>query len=240
MNTFPERRRIYLMRHGEVTYFEQGRPVPPEGVRLNADGRAQAQAAAQVLADVPIDAAISTGLPRTNETAQLVLGEHNLTIQTVTELQEIRSGHLADFAALSIKDVRRVIVEAFTRPLRPEDQFLMGETFGAFRNRVLPAFRAILADRSWTTLLLVAHGATNRVLLSELLDTDLDSLGHIEQDACCINVIDVAESGYGIVRLMNYTPYNPLKTGLSLTTMERYFLSAQGRDQRSGTAKSDH
>ncbi|RTH99269.1 phosphoglycerate mutase, partial [Thermus scotoductus] len=26
------RRRLLLLRHGEVDYFPQGRPVPPEGV----------------------------------------------------------------------------------------------------------------------------------------------------------------------------------------------------------------
>ena len=45
-----------------------------------------------------------------------------------------------------------------------------------------------------------------------------------EQDAGCINMIDVDEQGFTIVRLLNYTPYNAAKQGLELTTMERYFL----------------
>ena len=32
-----------------------------------------------------------------------------------------------------------------------------------------------------------------------------------------------AKGGYGLVRLLNHTPYNPIKTGLVLTTMEQYF-----------------
>ena len=40
------RRRIYLMRHGSVTYFdENGRPLGSEQVPLNARGEAQALAA---------------------------------------------------------------------------------------------------------------------------------------------------------------------------------------------------
>ena len=40
-----ERRRIYLMRHGAVSYFDDdGRPVPEDSVPLTAEGRAQALA----------------------------------------------------------------------------------------------------------------------------------------------------------------------------------------------------
>ena len=40
------RRRLYLMRHGAVSYFrDDGTPVDPDAVVLNEDGRAQAAAA---------------------------------------------------------------------------------------------------------------------------------------------------------------------------------------------------
>ena len=43
-------RRIYLMRHGAVAYFDDdGRPVAPDDVPLTAEGRRQAQAAGELL-----------------------------------------------------------------------------------------------------------------------------------------------------------------------------------------------
>ena len=44
----------------------------------------------------------------------------------------------------------------------------------------------------------------------------------IEQDNACINIIDVDESPHQrvILRLLNFTHYNPPKDGLWLTTME--------------------
>ena len=46
-----KRRRIYLMRHGSVTYFDkQGKPYLPEQVPLNEIGCAQATAAGKVFA----------------------------------------------------------------------------------------------------------------------------------------------------------------------------------------------
>jgi probable phosphoglycerate mutase len=221
MQTFPTRRRLYLLRHGEVSYFARGRPVPPEGVHLNEHGRAQALAAAQALADAPFDRVVTSGLPRTDETAAIVLGQRALPVETLPALREIRGGRLADIPP---SELRSTFVGALTRRLTADDTFLMGETYGDFRDRVLPAFRALAADTSWSALLLVAHGAVNRVILADVLGLDLHGLGHVEQDAGCINLVDFDEHGYGIIRLVNYTPYNPLKAGMALTTMERYFL----------------
>jgi len=228
MQPFPTRRRLYLLRHGEVSYVDQGRFVPPEGVALNQHGRAQAAEAARALAGVPFDRVVTSGLLRTVETARIVLGDRTLPIDSVPELHEIRGGR---FSHLPPDDLRHTFVEAITRPLQPHDTFLLGETFGDFRERVLPAFHTLLADRSWRTMLAVLHGAVNRVILADVLGVDLHGLGHFEQDAGCINVIDFNDAGYGIIRLCNYTPYNPLKAGLELTTMERYFLEFPPRDE---------
>ena len=65
----PSRRRIYLMRHAQVRYFEG---VRPEQVLLTDEGRRQAQAAATALAGVRFDRVLTSGLPRTLETARIV------------------------------------------------------------------------------------------------------------------------------------------------------------------------
>ena len=61
------RRRIYLLRHGDVSYFdEHGRPFWPATVPLNQEGRLQAEAAGRVLAEVPLLVGVtarSTGAP---------------------------------------------------------------------------------------------------------------------------------------------------------------------------------
>jgi len=66
------RRRIYLMRHGAVSYFDHGRPLKPEDVPLTVAGRDQAYAAASMLRGIEFDRVITSGLPRTIETARIV------------------------------------------------------------------------------------------------------------------------------------------------------------------------
>jgi probable phosphoglycerate mutase len=217
----PTRRRVYLLRHGDVSYFPEGQPVPPEGVPLNDEGRAQAKAAALALAEVSFDCAISSGLPRTDQTAAIVLGERELAVEIQPALREIRPGRLSD---IPTGDLYRTFTQALTRSLTAEDRFMMGESFGDLQARVLPAFHALVADRSWQRLLIAAHGAVNRVILADVLGVGLESFGHLEQDPGCINIFDLDERGYGIIRLLNYTPYSAVKTGIELTSMERYFL----------------
>ena len=95
--SFNPRRRIYLMRHGSVTYFDSnGKPVLPESVPLNHAGRDQASAAGRVFAEhgVKFDRVIVSGLPRTVETATRVLAEtgQDIALEEWPEFVEIRGG----------------------------------------------------------------------------------------------------------------------------------------------------
>ena len=66
------RRRLYLMRHAEVSYVGER---DPEVVRLTERGLEQAAAAHRALDDVTFDLVVTSGLPRTLETAAVVVPE---------------------------------------------------------------------------------------------------------------------------------------------------------------------
>jgi len=217
------RRRIYLVRHGEVSYFDAtGRPHPHRSVPLNEDGRKQALEARDALARVPIDRAVCTGLPRTQETAQIILAGRDLRPETLTALQEVSPGPFAKESLGSAFEA--FFTNAFAGSASRESQFLGGESFGAFQDRVIPAFQALLADPAWKHLLLVAHGGTNRLLLLYALGADLTALGALEQDAGCINVIDVHEENRLVIRQMNLSPRRALELSPWTTTLEKIYL----------------
>ena len=65
----PMRRRLYLLRHAEVSYVGER---DPETVRLTERGREQAAAARAALEGVEVDLLVTSSLPRTVETAALV------------------------------------------------------------------------------------------------------------------------------------------------------------------------
>jgi probable phosphoglycerate mutase len=220
------------MRHGEVDYFDrQGRPYRPETVSLNAEGRRQAEAAALALADVPLDRALCSGLNRTVETANLVLAGRAVPVQHEPRLREIATGRMSDWAAVSPEMVQRAILGALPAGQGPEATFLGGETFGSLQERVSACWAELLAQRDWRHLLVVAHGVVNRFLLCQALGAGLGGLGGLEQDAGCINLIEVSEAGEQLVRLVNFTPAAPLKLGLELSSLELLYRQyLQGRD----------
>jgi probable phosphoglycerate mutase len=215
------RRRIYLVRHGDVTYFdENGRPFYPGTVPLNDEGRCQAEAAARELSPVPIDRVVASDLARAVETAQILTSGRRIAIETTEHLREIQPGRLAD---LPPEHAVRAFVGAFTSEFDRGARFLGGETYGSLADRVLAYVRRLFEDLTWRHLLIVAHGGVNRVILAHALGLELRGFGALEQDPGGINIVDVAADGRCVIRLVNYTPYNPVKVGLELTTMERLY-----------------
>ncbi len=214
------RRRIYLMRHADVSYVHNGRPVHPETVPLTPRGREQARAAAALLAGVPFDRVITSGLIRTRATAELVLAGRKLPIEDDPRWREIETGKLSDLGDVTPAQVRDAILAALPVDLTHEHRFLAGETFGQLGQRLQDAWRDLLARSDWQTVLVVAHGIANRTLLSWLLGAPLGAVGKLEQDACCINLIQVDGAGVPLVRLVNFTPANPLELEMNLSTLE--------------------
>ncbi len=187
------RRRVYLLRHADVRYTDTaGRFVNPDSVTLTDEGRDEARAVAESLRAIPFDRAVHSGLPRTEETARLVLAGRPLTPDVRDALQEIRPGGAG---AVPPEAFEQTFLAALHRPVTREDRFLGGEAWGAFQDRVLPCFQALLADASWRHLLVVAHGGVNRVILLDALGAGLGGLGRIEQDPAGLNVLDVSEDG---------------------------------------------
>jgi phosphoserine phosphatase len=218
----PVRRRLFLMRHGEVDYFTpEGRPVPHATVSLSGLGRDQAAAAAAALAGVPFDVAVCSGLPRTRETAERVLAGRGVTLTDEPRLREIEPGRLSEWAVGDAAAVRRIILDGLS-DVGPGSSFLAGETFGAVARRVREALDDLLA-RPWGTALVVAHSVVNRLILSWALDSPLSALGRFEQDACCVNLIEWHERT-PLVRLVNHTPWAPAKEGLTHSTLEGLYL----------------
>ncbi len=218
------RRRIYLMRHAEAQYVQpDGKRAPDSrAVSLTERGRREAAAMGELLADVPFDRAICSGLPRTRETASIVLAGRKLEIAITVELEEIRGGDPVARAKLSPVDYAYAMFQAG----EPGACYAAGEPFQAFVDRVVPAFTAITNDPGWTTLLLVAHGGVNRAILTDITSASLAAFGAFEQDSACLNLIDVdtcLDTGAVLRRVLrgvNITAEDPLKKTRRLLSME--------------------
>ena len=203
------RRRLYLMRHAEVSYVGEH---DPEVVHLTECGLEQAAAAHRALDDVTFDLVVTSGLTRTLETAAVVVPRHEP--EQWPAFAEWRGGRLDDVPLDELE-------ELFIGSLQVRDEaarFLGGESLGEALDRVLPALEELVA-REWQTALAVLHGGVNRILLSQALAGGRAYFGTFEQAPACINVLDLGADGAWIVRTVNYIPYDPLHPS-RVTTME--------------------
>jgi broad specificity phosphatase PhoE len=213
------RRRLYLMRHAEVSYFgDDGSAVNPADVPLNEEGVAQAKAVAHALGGIEIDRIVTSGLPRTLETASIVAPGRDA--ESWPELREIQGGRLSEIPADAL---HHEFVHAFRGVIPNDARFLRGESIGELFDRVLPAVDTIVAADDWNTALAVLHGGVNRAILSYALTGERMFLGHFEQAPACVNVLDLGEGGEWIVRAVNVAAYDLLHLSHRQTTMERYW-----------------
>jgi broad specificity phosphatase PhoE len=206
------RRRVYLMRHGQVAYWpDPAAAVHHEEVVLTAEGVEQARAAGRALAGVAFDLVVTSGLGRAVHTAELVTGSSSSGFEVEPDFEELRAGEVD---VIADEDVEEAFLGAFRGPAPPGSSFLGGETVASMVARVSAAY-ARLCSRPWETALVVAHGGVNRAILSHVLAGPGTFLGHLEQSAGCFNVID---DGY--VRAVNVTPYDLAHSSTRETTLE--------------------
>lgn len=224
------RRRIYLVRHAEVSYFDaQGQPLDPRQVPLTARGRQQAAAAGALLAEIRFDLAVCSGLPRTEETARHLLHGRDLPLLAEPRLQEVRGGRLREIPR---QDRERSIAYAYDGAEQPGARFIGGELWSDFAVRVNQAWEQLIARDDWQNLLIVAHDAVNRVLLGQIIGGGLGGLKGFEQDPACINIIEAdihaATIERAFIRTLNLTAYDLIRPSQQLTVMEKVW-----RDYRS-------
>lgn len=229
------RRRIHLFRHGDVSYVDDdGNRVPDSRVvPLTKWGHEQAAQMRDFMSEIKVDRAVCSGLPRTIETASGILGNRDIEIETREAFQEIRSDQNRYQTLTDLNDVAYAFAEAH----KPGASYGGGEVFAEFEARVTGGLQDLLADPSWSSLALVAHGGVNRALLGWITGAGLQAFSTFEQSTCCLNVIDVDMDEDGkIVRTLlrgtNITTYDPAKKDIHLTALE---MIADRMSKKGGT-----
>ena len=234
------RRRIYLMRHGFVDYTsaEVRAAQDPSIAYLTEQGREEARAAGIALSEVALDIAFHTGLRRTQETAEIVLSEHELEtpeLEQEARFQELRSGQYIDFK--SAEHLAATMTFQFEQAGKPDATFLDGgEKFSDAMERIEDGLKGLLSRPGWASALLVAHEVVNRMILAWAIGAPLGSSAGFEQDTGCINIIDFDlvpdEVGNtrierAMIKAVNLTPANYLKNGMNLRSLEAIFTRAE-------------
>src|ERR1051326_3906811 len=158
------RRRVYLMRHGHVDYFSPAVRATGDihSVSLSTRGLSEAEAAGRAFAHIALDRALCSGLPRTRETAEVVLSlvPNAPALSVDADLVELRGGKLAPVKTR--EELIALMNSYFARAHLPgATNHEGGEVFAEAQMRAVVAMERLLEEPNWKTALVVAHEGIN-------------------------------------------------------------------------------
>jgi probable phosphoglycerate mutase len=199
--------RLLLVRHGATSFTAENRFSGAGVVDLSAEGRAQVEALAERLAECPLSAIYTSPLARTLQTAESLAAPHGLQLQPREGLREINHGH---WEGLSRREVEERFPEEYTAWQADPFTFapLGGESGVSVLARALPVVREIVTSHPRSSVLVVSHKATLRVLLASLLGFDARGYrDRLDQSPACLNVVDFKDAARARLMLFNDTSH---------------------------------
>ena len=200
--------RIFLIRHGATVLSSEDRFAGASDVALSKVGIKQAKKLGQRLAEEKISAVYCSDMHRAVRTAMAVAKPHGLTPIQRPALREINHGH---WEGMIHKEVEKKFAKEYlawdTDPLLAAPPG--GESGLSVLARSMPALRQIILDHPDQTVAIVAHKATNRLLLTSILGIDPRLYRErLTQDPACLNVLCFnGDPANGEVVVMNDTSH---------------------------------
>eukprot|EP00965_Chrysotila_dentata_P085416 2817786-Pleurochrysis_carterae.AAC.1 len=213
--------RLYLVRHGQTEWNNEGRVQGRSDIDLNDRGLQQAVFLADALADLPIGLVASSNLKRAAVTADTVHQRHSVAPRARSgDFAEVCFGDLEGAKVANVREDMRAIYRAWSMG-DGDVPFpgIGGETYnqavargraGLRKLGVLPSESA--AARSPRHVAVVAHGRFNLVLMSALCAdeaTKAQLLCATSQGNTCINVVDVSADGACSIVALNMLDHLP-------------------------------
>lgn len=176
--------RLLLLRHAETAAPDLFHGAESD-IGLGPRGVAQARRVAARIATERPDAVYSSGMLRAAETARAIAEACGLVPRVWPDLHERRMGPLSGVPRAEGWSAYEA-AKAHWIAGRLDHTHEGGESFAAMRDRASAALRALLDREAGRTVVLVAHGVVNRVLLASMAE------GHTHADFDRISIDFVA------------------------------------------------
>lgn len=193
--------RLWLVRHGETDANVAGLYSGHAPTALTERGIAQAQTVGKLLRNLPVDNVLCSELERARHTTRLILGERDLPVRIMPELNEMFFG---DWEMRHHRDLAREDAENYAlwcndwQNATPTN----GEGFQAFSQRV-ERFIAQLADyKACQNLLVVSHQGVLSVLIARLLSMPAAAMWHFRVEQGCWSAIDLCDD-FAVLKVLN-------------------------------------
>ena len=222
---------VLLVRHGLTAGTGSVLTGRTPGIGLDDRGQGQAAAVGARLAEVPLDAIVSSPLQRCQETAAAIAAARNGNQVAVTPDDRFAEVAYGDWTG---KPIKRLVKEPLWRVVQAHPSAVR---FPGPDGESLPGVqeRAVAAIRDWNArlgpkavYLVCSHGDVIKSIIADSLGLHLDMFQRIQVDPCSVSVI-------------RYTPLRPFvlrmnDTGAGLGGLARAEPAASGAGQQGGAA----
>jgi probable phosphoglycerate mutase len=205
--------RVILLRHGERTFNALGLYQGSSDTSVLTEvGRRDARITGNFLKGIPFDAVYISSLQRAQETAKEILEVISIVPEAVVITDQLRENDLPNWEGLAFQYVRETFPEAYQLwKQRPHEFWMLIDK----KTRFYPALNLFeRAQKFWwevlppnvgKTLLVIAHGGTNRALISTALGISPEFYHCFCQSNCGISILKFPDGSLasGQLEVMN-------------------------------------
>lgn len=194
----PPPTQVVLVRHavtGETGPVLSGRRP---GIDLSETGRAQAEAAAERLAGLPVAAVYSSPLERCMQTGEAIAAKHGLTVSVLPGLAEADYG---DWSGQKIDDLRKSELWKLVQVVPSSVRFPGGESIREMQSRMIAAVEDVVAAHPGALVVVVSHADPIKALVAHFTGVHLDLFQRLFVAPASCTVLRFAPAGAALVKL---------------------------------------
>lgn len=178
--------RLIVVRHGQTEENVSNTIQGQEHGTLTEKGKEQVKKLAKRLSNVNIDHIYSSDLRRADKTAKEITRYHSISIESRKELRERDLGEM-EGELWETFDQDREKKGGSKLKYRPQG----GESYMDMFERVKPFFNELLEKHQAETVVAVAHGILNSVLIGTILEMKPKIAREIKQKNTCLNIFEI-------------------------------------------------
>ncbi len=184
---------ILLIRHAVNDFVQKGALAGwTPGVHLNDEGRAQAAALGQRLAQLPLEHIYASPIERTMETAAAIAEHHpQLQVEAQAAIGEVRYG---DWQGKTIRELQGRKMWAVVQEYPSRARFPNGETMRGVQTRIVNAIEALAQKHPNQLIALVFHADLIKMALAHYLGMHLDVFQRIVISPASISTLQLGHS----------------------------------------------
>lgn len=181
--------KLFLVRHGQTEWNQQGRYQGNLDVPLDAVGRAQGERTARRLASEKVAAVYASDLSRAKETGEMIARATGAPLRINPLLRESNYGvwegkNYAEIEADDPETYRKWTIDPLH--VRPEGSEPLLEA----KERMRRAIQAIRDEVKESDAIVVGHGGTLRWVVIDAVNAPLEAYLRMAPDNCSISIVE--------------------------------------------------